>query len=509
MKTPLSMRLMMDAMKHARRPCINQVSYGQIIDLSQNYVDVLSRIGIQPNDRIGLLCSQKSPHQVAMMLAAWRKKAIIVPLPDHPHPSIIPRVQPRVIMTPDMQVKVSTMANYSETETHNPPAPAFTQTQTGEERPAMILFTSGSTAEPKGVVLTHKNIMSNLDMIGNLYEERDVSCYDVSFSILPWYHCYGLVCELLFLMTRGAHIHIPYNARNPMPEMKWIRPTILFTVPKMLERLYKSEWNALIPASIFRHLVWGNRLRMMSVGGSHCPAHIVEFFQDRYHTPIYEGYGMTEFSPMIALNGTREDQYRIGSVGKPLKGVEARIFADTGEIQVRSPSLMKGYLSSIDPLTRQIETHPLGLVDGSWYPTGDKGMVDDKGFLYVTGRLKSEYKLSNGKFVSPGHIESCILESTMIEQVLVMADPETNSSNICLIFLTPNNRPQAPQHLPLMEEVKRCCQQRGVMHYEIPTRIFVLKEPFSVENGLLSLKMEPRRHEIASRWIRGEIEACS
>jgi long-chain acyl-CoA synthetase len=406
-----------------------------------------------------------------------------------------------------MQIKVETPQSPTSTVLDTP-APSFTQTQTGEERPAMILFTSGSTAEPKGVVLTHKNITQNLDMIGTLYEDRDVSCHDVSFSILPWYHCYGLVCELLFLMTRGAHIHIPYNAHNPVPEMKWIRPTLLFTVPKMLERLYKSEWNALIPASVFRHFVWGNRLRMMSVGGSHCPAHIVEFFQDRYHTPIYEGYGMTEFSPMIALNGTCEDQYRIGSVGKPLKGVEARIFNSTGEVQVRSPSLMKGYLSSIDPITRQISTHPLGLVEGTWFPTGDKGRIDDKGFLYVTGRLKSEYKLSNGKFVNPGHIESCILESTMIDQALVMADPETNASNIALVFLTPSKKHQLQQQLLLLEEVKKCCHRRGLMHYEIPIKIFVLKEPFSVENGLLSMKMEPRRHEIASRWIKGEIEAC-
>jgi long-chain acyl-CoA synthetase len=499
MKTPLSMRLMVSMLEHAKRPCINQISYGQIQKLSDNYVNILTTLRVQPNDRIGILCSKKSPHQVAMMLAGWRKSAIIVPLPDDPHPGILPLVRPRVVLTPDFQITVPKDVHDLEKIS----APSFTQTQTGDERPALILFTSGSTAAPKGVVLTHKNIISNLDMISTLYDPSDINCYDVSFSILPWYHCYGLVCELLFLMTRGARLCVPYHPRNPMPEMKWIRPTVLFTVPKMLERLYKSEWNALLPASLLRHAVWGNRLRMMSVGGSHCPKHIVEFFQDQYSTPIYEGYGMTESSPMIALNGPQPKDYRIGSVGKPLKGVETRIDPITKEIQVRSPSLMKGYLSSIDPLTRQIETHPLDLVEGSWFPTGDKGYLDEQGFLYVMGRLKSEYKLSNGKYVNPEHIESCLLQSSMIEQVLVMADPETNARNICLVVLKENAKPEDTG--PLLKEIQHLCVRGSVLSYEIPSRVYVLQEPFSVENGLLSLKMEPRRKEIESRWIKGEL----
>jgi len=286
-----------------------------------------------------------------------------------------------------------------------------------------------------------------------------------------------------------------------MPEMKWIRPTVLFTVPKMLERLYKSEWNALIPPSILRQFVWGDRLRMMSVGGSHCPKHIVEFFQDRYSTPIYEGYGMTELSPMVSLNSPT--MYRPGSVGKPLKGVETRIDPVSKEIQVRSPSLMRGYLSSIDDHTRQIATHPLGLVD-QWYPTGDKGCLDKEGFLYVTGRLKSEYKLSNGKYVNPEYIESCILESPMIEQVLVMADPETDAAgNICLVFVSESYQDQGSKRI--MDEIKARCVKHMVLPYELPIALYRMRERFSLENGLLSLKMEPRRKEIESRFIRGEL----
>jgi long-subunit acyl-CoA synthetase (AMP-forming) len=495
MKTPLSMRLMRSILEHAKRPCINQISYGQIQNLSDHYTHLLTRLQVQPNDRIGILCSKKSPHQVAMMLAGWRKSAIIVPLPDTPHPGILPLVRPRVLLTPDLQITVSE-------EQVQTPAPSFTQTQTGDERPALILFTSGSTADPKGVVLTHKNIIRNLDMIGTLYKTSDIHCHDVSFSILPWYHCYGLVCELLFLMTRGAHINVPYHPRNPIPEMKWIRPTVLFTVPKMLERLYKSEWNALIPPSILRHFVWGDRLRMMSVGGSHCPKHIVEFFEDRYSTPIYEGYGMTELSPMVSLNSPAI--YRPGSVGKPLKGVETRIDPVSKEIQVRSPSLMRGYLSSIDDQTRQIATHPLGLVD-QWYPTGDKGYLDKEGFLYVTGRLKSEYKLSNGKYVNPEYIESCILESPMIEQVLVMADPETDAAgNICLVFVSESYQDQGPERI--MDEIKVRCVKHMVLPYEVPIAVYMMRERFSLENGLLSLKMEPRRKEIESRFIKGELK---
>lgn len=495
MKTPLSMRLMGSIIKHRQRPCINQVTYGQIQDLSNNYDNILTRLGVQPNDRIGIFCSKKSPHQVAMMLAGWQKSAIIVPLPDDPPPSILPLVRPRVVLNSDMQITVPEKQDDMMMK-----APSFTQSQIEDDRPALILFTSGSTNEPKGVVLTHHNIIQNLDMIGNLYQEKDLSCHDVSFSILPWYHCYGLVCELLFLMTRGAHIHVPYNPKNPMPEMKWIRPTLLFTVPKMLERLYKSEWNAILPPSIIRNLVWGNRLRMMSVGGSHCPTHIVDFFQERYHTPIYEGYGMTEFSPMIALNSPGSNKYMIGSVGKPLNGVEIRIEKETGQILARSPSLMKGYLSSIDPLTRQILMHPLNLVEGSWFPTGDKGYIDAQGFLYVKGRLKSEYKLSNGKYVNPEYIESWILRSKIIEQALVMADPKTKDGNICLVISNSRDTQQ------LLQEIQLQCTKGGVSSYEIPNSVYILKEPFSVHNGLLSMKMDPKRLEIESRWTKNELE---
>ena len=184
------MRLMVSMLEHATRPCFHDISYGQILKLSDMYMKTLYEIGVRPNDRIGILCSQTSPHQVAMMLAGWRKSAVIVPLPDVPHPEILPLVRPRVVLTPDFQISV--------VEEEDPYRSI--QTSGGGDRPAFILCNS----EPKAVVFTHKDVIHRLNMMKKNKPKNP--CDDDTNISLPWYHYQGFVGELLFRMTRGSRI---------------------------------------------------------------------------------------------------------------------------------------------------------------------------------------------------------------------------------------------------------------------------------------------------------------
>ena len=474
MRTKLSSLLLKSIIKHHSRPCINNFNYSQLWHKIQNHSQTLKTIGIQPKDRIVIQTNIKTIDHAAMMIAAWDSKAVVASLSADPHPSIIPKIKPTLTM--DCFGSIHCNENFVQKNVKT--------TNHDENDPCLILFTSGSTADPKGVVLSHQNIVSNLQMIKTLYQDN-ICPEDRSFSILPWHHCYGLVCELLYMIKIGGHIVVPKNYLNPIPELKWSRPTLLFTVPKMLERIKKSAWNTRYTSTALKYYLFGDQLRMMSVGGSYCSSELIEHFDERFQIPIYQGFGMTETSPMISLNSPNAQ--KIGSVGKPLNNVKIKIDYDE-QILVRSPSLMLGYLDEIDD-KNTIKTSLPNIEE--WFPTGDKGYMDNEGYLFIKGRVKHEYKLSNGKYVNPGYLESLLLSSSNFDQVLVI--PSDNMDyNICLV------------HTKLLvndafQEVQKICQGK-IERYEIPRKVFLLQSPFTVDNGLLSIKLEPKRQEILKVW---------
>lgn len=474
MRTKLSSLLLKSIIKNHTRPCINQFTYSNLWNRIQHHSQTLKTISIQPKDRIVIQTNIKTIDHVAMMIAAWDYRAVVASLSAEPHPSIIPKIKPTL-----------TMDSFGSIHCHGQFIKKNVKTDFHcENDPCLILFTSGSTAIPKGVVLSHKNIVSNLQMIKTLYQDN-ICPEDRSFSILPWHHCYGLVCELLYMIKIGGHIVVPSNSKNPIPEIKWSRPTLLFTVPKMLERIKKSAWNTNYTSKMLKYYLFGDQLRMMSVGGSYCSSELIEHFDERFQIPIYQGFGMTETSPMISLNSPNAQ--KIGSVGKPLTDVKIKIDYDE-QILVRSPSLMLGYLDEIDD-KNTIKTN-LPVAEG-WFPTGDKGYMDSEGYLFIKGRIKHEYKLSNGKYVNPGYLESLLLSSPSFDQVLVI--PSDNMDyNVCLVY-TKLSVNQA------IQEVDKICQGK-IEKYEIPRKVFLLQAPFSVENGLLSIKLEPKRQEILKVW---------
>jgi len=457
--------------RYPARRCIDRFTYNDIYRLVKKYNWLLEERGVGRGDRV---CwnAKKSAHWPAVIMAIWMRGAIFVPF-NQGNPLLnehIRRiVKPKAVLSDNMNMKTP----------RNPHLrlPEFD----GSESASTILFTSGTTNQPKGVVLSHKNIMTNLDQIEDRIKD-DITCMDSAFSILPWHHCYGLVCELLFLLGKGAHISTPFNSENPkkiMREMKWKSPTLFYTVPKVLESIYKNDIPH-IPNSFKRNLIFGRNIRRISVGGALCPPKLVSFMTDEYRIPTIQGYGMTETSPMISLNSI--DQNRINSVGRPVKGMNIDFSYDKNEIMVRGENVMMGYLRFITKENQLILEEKSEL-----FHTGDKGYMDKDGYLYISGRTKTEYKLSNGKYVNPAHIEKLLCMSPLIDQAVVFGDGLAH--NKVIIHSHQKEKETMKKHIQGLLEGK-------VQHYEIPDEILFVEEPFSTQNGLLTQKLEPNRNKI-------------
>lgn len=359
---------------------------------------------------------------------------------------------------------------------------------------ALFLFTSGTTATPKAVVLTHENVMSNLIMIGKRIPDTLINHEHSSFAFLPWYHSYGLTCELLFLMSRGACIHLPSSSSpNPaqfMKELSQANPSLLFTVPRFLQKIQKTSERTMwwMPNRFQKYLLFGNRLERLCVGGAKIDSNALQFFKNSWNLPIHQGYGCTETSPMISLQSDT-DIVEKSSCGRLLEGTAAYLTSQ-GELCVRGPQVCHGYLSPENTLLRPPEQF---LHDG-FFNTRDVCTLDHDQRVMFKYRDASHWKLQNGKFVDPGHIENALLTLPGIEQCVIIGNHESHLQ-VCIY----HERPISAEKL--FQKIKKHLLQKGFAPYEIPTRVHLLVEPLSQKGGTLSLKQEPLRNIIQQTYF--------
>jgi len=408
-----------------------------------------------------------------------------------------------------------------------------------------FIYTSGTTGNPKGVLLSHGNISSNINAVHQIFP-MDQS--DVSLSFLPWAHSFGQNVELNTLLSYGASLGLAENVTTILTNLEEVRPTLLFSVPRIFNRIYAGVHKKMAEAGgvkeklfhrtlevarrrkalekegkrslrlevqfrILDALVgkkirarFGGRLRYAFSGGAALSKEVGEFV-DNLGITVYEGYGLTETSP-ISTGNCPAGQV-IGSVGRAIPGVTIKIDpveaapAGQGEIIVYGPNVMQGY-HNLPEKTAEVMTE-----DGG-FRTGDLGRLDADGFLYITGRVKEQYKLENGKYVAPAPLEEQLKLSGFINQALI--DGTNRPYNAALIVpdfetLRPWSVSQGMGQLsdselcahPAVETlIKAEIQERSgaFKAYELPKKFVLVAEEFSTENGMLTPKMSLKRRVI-------------
>jgi len=315
---------------------------------------------------------------------------------------------------------------------------------------ATIIYTSGTTGPPKGVMLTHENFLINcLDAA----EAIELSDKDSSLSFLPLSHVFERMAGFYFPISVGCTIAYAENMTSVAQNMLEIRPTMACAVPRFYEKVYhrimdavekSPKWKknliqwalrvgkqitpyrtrgqagpfflrlqfAIATILVFKKLKkgLGGRITQFISGGAALPRYLGEFFFSA-GIMILEGYGLTETSPVISAN--QKNRIKFGTVGLPFRHVEVRL-AETGEICIRGPSLMKGYY--------QNEEATKAVVRDGWFYTGDIGTIDEEGYLSITDRMKDIIVTSGGKNIAPQNIENTIAKSAAIQQAIVIGE---------------------------------------------------------------------------------------
>lgn len=271
---------------------------------------------------------------------------------------------------------------------------------------ATIIFTSGTTGKSKGVMLTQNNLAENVRAVNYTREPGTVV-----LSVLPIHHAFCLVMDWLKGFSLGATVCINDSLLHMVKNMGVFKPDVMLMVPLMLETIYKrlAAAGPLIPKKILAAKVFGGNLKIIFTGGAHLDPFYIEKFSE-YGVEVLEGYGMSECSPVISSN--LPDNHKAGSIGKPLSNVE--IAFEDGEILVKGSSVMKGYYHMPDETAQTLK-------DG-WLHTGDKGYLDEDGFLFINGRIKNLIILSNGENISPEEIENKLALGKLVGEVIVTGE---------------------------------------------------------------------------------------
>ncbi|CAB1103401.1 unnamed protein product [Ectocarpus sp. CCAP 1310/34] len=469
---------------------------------------------------------------------------------------------------------------------------------------ATLIYTSGTTGKPKGVMLSHGNIISNIVGIRAILPEDLVSCHDRSLSFLPWAHCYGQTAELHALMAHGASMGISRDVTALLEQLAEVKPTLLYAVPQLFKRVCDAIHAKVAESSptkqyLFKRALqtahrrrkhieagepvgaalelqhrlldqavlskirdrFGGNLKVSFVGGAATNMEVLNFFEN-IDIKILEGYGLTETSPMVTVNTPEQEFRRLGSTGRCLADVTVKIMmggeempaGEEGEVCVSGPNVMQGYnnlpeasaevlfdldgqrqagtgfetviLATVSTFFSRLcpvsyaQTRLIGTawktIESRYFRTGDLGRMEDGTYLRITGRIKEQYKLENGKYVVPGPIEAAMTSSTYITQALVFGD--NRPFNVALVFPDWNlvrswaeskgraSEGTSLEELASMDVVKNLIAGEialsldGFKKYEMPRTFELLEEGFTKENNMQTQKLSTKRHVVIKHY---------
>lgn len=405
--------------------------------------------------------------------------------------------QPTSIRIGDQLLRL--MGGYPDGETE------FNHIEVAADEPATILYTSGTTGEPKGVVLSHGNLTTNAEGMVRAFERDEI---DRRMCMLPLSHVFARTCDVYTWIVGGSELALADTPQTALADCATFRPTLLNAVPYFYERVMRrliESGKAEVPGAL-KHM-FGGRMRHCCSGSAPLPDRVAAFFVE-HGILLTQGYGLTESSPVITMN--TPTVHRRGTVGRAIEGAEVRI-ADDGEILTRGPHVMLGYWN------RPTET-AAALADG-WLHTGDLGSLDADGFLSITGRKKELIVTTGGKKIVPSMVEAAITADPLFRQAVVVGDGRDFPTALLVpcrtTLLAALEQPEAEAvnwpDLFERAEVRSLIESRlqaCLVHlspYEQIRKYTILTEELSVERGELTLTLKLRRAQIAANY-RAEIE---
>ena len=406
---------------------------------------------------------------------------------------------------------------------------------------ATIIYTSGTTGNPKGVMLSHNNIVSNvIDSMPRLPLELGKI---VALSFLPVCHVFERMLHYLYMYS-GTSVYFGEGLDKIADNIKDVRPHFMTVVPRLLEKVYdgiiakgaalsgikkmlffwavdvglkyepynKNGWWYNQKLALANKLIFskwrealGGRLDTMVSGSAALQPRLSKVFTAA-GMQVMEGYGLTETSPVISVNMYANNMMKVGSVGKPIANVDVKI-AEDGEILVKGPNIMQGYYK--DP------ERTASVMTDDYFPTGDKGEIDENGFLTITGRKKEIFKTSGGKYVAPALIENQMKQSRFIEQCLVIGEGQKMPAALVqpnFEFLrewarlhdepipTANEELIANPHVK--DRIKKEIEYGNTFFAKWETvKLFELTpDVWGIDNGLLTPTMKPKREKIIEKY---------
>ena len=543
--------------KYGNRPVVSFVNetpltYNEFENRRRSVTCLLEKLKIQPGDRVALL-SSNSPNWGITYFAIASMGAVVVPiLPDFSVNEIenvlIHSESKAIFVSQGLKPKIENFKqdsllhrilvdDFSILETNRrgirfkegkEPAKEY---QVAEDDLAVIIYTSGTTGKSKGVMLTHKNLISNAIASRGIQE---INSGDRFLSVLPLSHTYENTIGFILPIICGSSIFYIKKPPTPsvlLPALKTVRPTLMLTVPLIIEKIYRNKvlpsfnkskltrtlyaipalrkkFNQLAGKKLMR--TFGGELKFFGIGGAKLDKTVEKFLREAKF-PYAIGYGLTETTPVSSGNwpGSR----RLGSIGKEIPGVRIDIDTDVtgdsviGELVIHGPNVMMGYYNLPEENERAF-TADRG------FRSGDLGYRDEDGFIFIRGRIKEQYKLENGKYVVPSPIEEQLQLSGYVMNIMVYG--EQRPYNVAVIVPDMEALTKwAKKHglsdlsedaLLETEEVSDLYQREidrlssEIKGYE-KVRAFVLEdEEFAPENGLLTPSLKVKRRAVMEKY---------
>jgi long-chain acyl-CoA synthetase len=352
---------------------------------------------------------------------------------------------------------------------------------------AIMVYTSGTTGEPKGAMLSHRYILNSVESL-----RRSVPIYDTdaAFSYLPGCHVAERISGIYNRLYNGTPAYFVNDLSRLYEYMLEVRPTVFASLPRFFEKIHAAIVSKRGTGKIDPQVVndaFGGRMRLLTSGGAPLPNEIGQFFADA-GLPILQAYGLTE-NICVAFNTVAE--HKFGTVGKPMPMCEVRT-AEDGEILVKSPMMFSGYYKAPEKMAEMFDAE-------GWLKTGDLGELDEEGFLKITGRKKEIIVLSSGKNIAPALIENLVKESHLISHCMVHGD----GRSYCVALITINESEAANMCREEIQGFVEQAVQRAnsrVSSSEQIKRFTIIDRDFSADNDEVTPTMKLKRSVVAEHF---------